>query len=112
MARVLSDEGGNVSLRAFVALFNDQQLVHELLRVYDLDRDGVCNPTELQALTLEWLGVGQDGSAILLSKHAADSSLGLTTAELLALVQEGNESSQRGLPEGVPPAPAAPRSAA
>ena len=31
VARVLSDEGGNVSLRAFVALFNDQQLVHELL---------------------------------------------------------------------------------
>lgn len=104
-ARVLSDEGGNISLRAFVAMFNDHQLTHELVRVYDLDRDGVCSPTEFETLCLEWFGLNQDGAAALLGKHGADATIGLTDVELLVVVQEENTVGKRpqGMPEGVPP---------
>lgn len=105
-ARVLSDEGGNVSLRAFIALFNDHQLTNELVRVYDLDQDGVCSPTEFDTLCLEWFGSNQHGAADLLGKYGADATLGLTAVELLALVQEENDLGKRELPEGVPPSAA------
>ena len=106
-ARVLSDEGGNLSLRAFMALFNEGQLVHELMRVYDIDQDGLLDPTEVETLCLEWLGVDTRGANMLMQKYSADAAVGLTTAEMQALVREGNEVAVRGLPEGVPPLPAA-----
>ena len=49
-ARVLSDERGHLSLRGFLALFNEKQLVHELMRVYDLDQDGLLEPAPASAL--------------------------------------------------------------
>ena len=100
-ARVLSDERGHLSLRGFLALFNHKQLVHELMRVYDLDEDGVLEPAELRTLCAEWLGVDERGAQALLQQYAAEPAAGLSTGELLGLVGAGVTAAT--LPEGVPP---------
>ena len=100
-ARVLSDERGHLSLRGFLALFNEKQLVHELMRVYDLDQDGLLEPAELRTLCAEWLGVDERGAQVLLQQYAAEPAAGLSAGELLGLVGAGVTAAK--LPEGVPP---------
>ena len=79
------------SLQAFVALYNDRQLVSELMRVYDRDRNGALNKAEFTALGLGWGGMSEEASSILLAQFDEDGDGELSEAELFQLVKSGRE---------------------
>ena len=91
VARVLGDEQGVVSLRAFLLLYHDEQLVQELLRVYDVDQNGKLSRGELTALCAEWQGVNEQAAALLMRQYDTDSDAELDKVELLNMIRTGRE---------------------
>eukprot|EP01051_Picozoa_sp_SAG22_P004836 SAG22_NODE_271_length_13227_cov_34.282983_4_plen_452_part_00 len=90
-SQLMGDARGAVSLQAFIALYNDRQLVSELMRVYDRDRNGALSAVEFKAMGLGWGGMSPTVSELLLAGYDRDGDGELSEAELLELISSGRK---------------------